>query len=257
VPIVIESVENRVGSITLNLPEKRNALGPEMVSELKSSVRKFLVDDEVKIIVFRAEGTAFCSGADLEYLSKIRNFSREENLNDSKNLQELFDLIHSGNKVFISEVHGPAMAGGCGLATICDFCFASEDASFGYTEARIGFVPALVMVYLQERISGKDLREMLLTAKIYSAEEANNIGLVNGLFLAGELRTATQEFAENLARSVSTSSLAYIKKMLRNMRNLPLDEALNMAAGMNAEARMSADCIRGIDAFLNKEKITW
>jgi methylglutaconyl-CoA hydratase len=257
VAIVIESVENRLGTITLNMPEKRNALGPEMVAALKNSVRRFLEDDAVKVIVFKGEGSAFCSGADLEYLSKIRNFSLEENLNDSKNLQELFDLIHNGNKIFIAEVQGPALAGGCGLATICDFTFASENAGFGYTEARIGFVPALVMVYLQQRISGKTLREMLLTAQVYSAQEALAMGLINKVYPAEKLSEAVKEFAEMLCTIISSSSVTYIKNMLRQIHAMPFESALDMAAKTNAEARMSADCIRGIDAFLNKEKIQW
>ncbi len=239
------------------MPEKRNALGPEMVSELKKNISSFLANDDVKVILFRSTGPAFCSGADLEYLSKIRNFSLEENLADSKNLQELFDQIHAGNKIFISEVNGSAMAGGCGLATICDFCFASPEASFAYTEARIGFVPALVMVYLQERISGKDLREMLLTARSYSAAEALEIGLINAVHEKENLQKKVSEFAQNLCESISSSSVKYIKTLLRSIHSLSFQEALDLAARTNAEARMSEDCIKGIDAFLNKEKIKW
>lgn len=257
VGIVTTEIRDRIGYIQPDLPEKRNALGPDMVRELKEAVRNFLRDDAVKIIVFRSDGPAFCSGADLEYLSRIREFTHEENLADSNNLRELFDLIHKGDKIFISEVNGPALAGGCGLATICDFCFASPEATFGYTEARIGFIPALVMVYLQQRISGHDLREMLLTARIMKAEEAWHKGLVNGIVPATELPQYVSEFAKNLATTVSGNSVSMIKEMLRSIHAMGFDEALALAAENNAKARKSADCIRGIDAFLNKEKISW
>lgn len=257
VEVVISEIIGRTGFITLNNPEKRNALGPEMVGSLKLSIQNYLNNEAVKVIVLRSHGPAFCSGADLGYLSEIRNFSAEENLADTHNLRELFDLIHAGNKVFISEVNGPALAGGCGLATICDFCFASPEASFGYTEARIGFVPALVMVYLQQRLSGKDLTEILLTAKIFSADEAARMHLINKVVPQNELEHYTLQFAEKLAETVSSDSVRLIKGMLRTLPSMSFDEGLDFAERTNVEARSTADCIRGIDAFLNKEKISW
>lgn len=250
-------VKNRIGYITLNQPEKRNALGPLMVNNLKKQIQAFLENPNVKIIVFRGKGPAFCSGADLEYLNQIREFSFEENLADSQNLRELFDLIHRADKVFISEVNGPALAGGCGLATICDFCFASPEAIFGYTEARIGFVPALVMVYLKEKIMGKNLREILLTAKTFSADDAFHMGLINKVVPAPELSHYTEQFAESMAMAVSGNSVKLIKTMLRNIHHMSFDDALDYASKVNAEARNSKDCIRGIQSFLNKEKISW
>jgi len=216
-----------------------------------------LDNDLVKVVVIKGEGPVFCSGADLEYLAKIREFSMEENLADSNNLRELFELIYHADKLIISEVNGPALAGGCGLATICDFCFASDLASFGYTEARIGFVPALVMVYLQQKINGKNLRELLLTAEIIPAKKAAEIGLINRVVPASELSEYVFDFANDWNNSISSSSVTYIKKMLRNISGMNHNEALDYAAATNAEARMSDDCIRGIDAFLNKTKIKW
>jgi methylglutaconyl-CoA hydratase len=250
-------VENRVGVITLNSPENRNALGPAMVSELTQAIEQMNSNSNVRAVVLRAVGPAFCSGADLAYLNNIREFSFEENLNDSQRLRKLFDLIHAGPKIYITEVNGPAMAGGCGLATIADFCFASPESVFGYTEARIGFVPALVMVYLQQRLSGKDLRELMLTSKILSAQEAAVLGLINKVVPTAELVNYTNEFAQNLITSVSGSSVARIKSMLRKIPSLPFDDALDFAARNNAEARQTEDCLKGINAFLNKEKIQW
>lgn len=255
--MVLSEIRERVGYVTLNHPEKRNALGPDMVEALTRVIGEMLHNDAVKIIVLRASGEAFCAGADLAHLSRVRNFSREENVADSQKLRVLFDLIHLGDKLFISQVTGAALAGGCGLATICDFCFAAPEATFGYTEAKIGFVPALVMVYLQYRISGAHLRELLLTGKIIQAEEALEIGLVNKLLLAGDMDSEVFEFADSLCKTISSSSIKYIKTMLRRIPSMPMDSALDYAAETNAEARASADCIRGIDSFLNKQKIVW
>jgi methylglutaconyl-CoA hydratase len=250
--MVVSKIENRVGYLTLNTPENRNALGPEMVNILSAAIVELQENETVRAIV-----PAFCSGADLNYLSKIKNYSYEENLADSQNLRNLFDLIHNGPLLFISEVNGPAIAGGCGLASICDFSFASPESSFGYTEARIGFVPALVMVYLQNRVSGKDLREILLTSKIMTAHEALEIGLINKVVPQNELRDYVTMFTQNLIQTVSGSSVKRIKAMLRQLPSLTYDEALDMAARNNAEARKTDDCIYGIHSFLNKEKIKW
>lgn len=251
------SVENRVAYLQLNMPEKRNALGPAMVGALKEALKGLLLSPEVKVIVIQSSGHVFCSGADLGYLSEIRNYSDEENLADSQSLRELFDLIYNGNKVFISEVNGPALAGGCGLATICDFCFASEKATFAYTEARIGFVPALVMVYLQRRINGANMRDLLLSARTVDAAEAKDMGLVNKVIESKNLQNYVREFAGQLVKSVSGNSVAVIKEMLRTIGGMEQNTALDYAAKTNAKVRKSDDCISGIDAFLNKEKITW
>lgn len=257
VSMVISEIRERVGYISLNHPEKRNALGPQMVAALKESITAFLASPEIKVIVLRSTSSVFCAGADLGYLAQIRDFSREENLADSQSLRELFDLIYQSDKLFISEVKGPALAGGCGLATLCDFCYADPEATFGYTESKIGFVPALVMVYLQHRISGAHLRDLLLTGRIISAEEALEKGLVNQVVLAGDLESEVFAFASGLCKSVSASSVGFIKKMLRELPGMSLNDSLDYAASVNADARKSADCIKGIDAFLNKEKLNW
>ena len=145
--LVIYSVQDRVGYITLNRPEKRNALSGEMVTELKAAFAKADEDESVKVIVLKASGEAFCAGADLAYLQQLQKFSLEENVKDSNHLKDLFLQIYQLKKVVIAQVQGHALAGGCGLATICDFVFAIPEAKFGYTEVKIGFIPALVSVF--------------------------------------------------------------------------------------------------------------
>lgn len=254
--VLIERV-SRTGIITLNRPEKRNALNPEMVEALKKAMLGFLDDDSIRVILIRANGEVFCSGADLDYLKLIRHNSLEENREDSQNLRELFDIIYDASKITLAEVSGPALAGGCGLATICDFCYASPDASFGYTEAKIGFVPALVMVYLSQKITGVRIRELMLTGQVLNAEEAMEMGLINGIHMHGDLHSELLKFAEDLSSTVSGQSVQFIKSLLRALPGKNLDQALDYAVNVNAQARASEDCIRGVDAFLNKEKITW
>ena len=250
-------VENRVARIVLNRPEKRNALSPELVEALKTSIKDLLGRDDVKVIVIKSADKPFCAGADLAHLAKIRDFSFEENLADSQSLRALFDLIHGSHKIFISQVEGPALAGGCGLASICDFCFATEDAQFGYTESRIGFVPALVAVYLRQRLRGSDIRDLLLSGRIISAADAQKMGLVNEVIPAGAIETAVADFASKLCATVSSASVEHIKNLLKSIEGMEISQALDFAAELNARARSGADCIAGIDAFLNKTKLQW
>ena len=145
--LVDYSVKDRIGFITLNRPEKRNALSFELIAEMKNAFNQADKDERVKVIVLRANGETFCAGADLDGLQKLQNFSREENLEDSRHLKELFYKIYTLNKVVIAQVQGHALAGGCGLAIVCDFVYAVPEAKFGYTEVKIGFVPSIVMVF--------------------------------------------------------------------------------------------------------------
>ena len=141
---VITEIRDRIGYIILNRPDKRNALNSECVSELKISIKSFENNSEVRALILKSAGEVFCAGADLAYLQQLQNYTYEENLADSKNLAELFKLIYSFPKPVISLVNGAALAGGCGLATVCDICFATPSSTFGYTEAKIGFIPAIV-----------------------------------------------------------------------------------------------------------------
>jgi methylglutaconyl-CoA hydratase len=142
--LVIYTVKDRVGYITMNRPEKRNALSHELVMELTHAFDTAENDLSVKVIVLKAQGDAFCAGADLAYLQQLQNYSFEQNLEDSRQLKNLFLKIYQLKKVVIAQVQGHALAGGCGLATVCDFTFAVPEAKLGYTEVKIGFIPALV-----------------------------------------------------------------------------------------------------------------
>jgi methylglutaconyl-CoA hydratase len=251
------SVQDRIGYITLNRPEKRNALNYDFVSELKEAFRQLEQDNAAKVIVLKAEGKAFCAGADLAYIQQLQKNTYEENLEDSNHLRELFQMIYTYPKVVIAEIQGHAIAGGCGLATVCDFSFTVPEAKFGYTEVKIGFIPAIVKVFLLRKIGEGKAKELLLSGRLYSAEQAQAFGLVNEVVEANQLEQYVHDFAQELIQNNSGQSMQFTKQMIAAVQEKSLEEGLQYAAEQNAKARGSEDCKKGIAAFLNKESPSW
>jgi len=243
--------------ITLNRPEKRNALHPDLVSELKKALNESATDNEVKVVVIQAEGKAFCAGADLAYLQDLQSNTYEENLQDSNHLRELFELIYHFPKPVIAKVQGHALAGGCGLATVCDFIYAAEEAKFGYTEVKIGFVPAMVLVFLIRKIGESRASELLLSGELISALKAQKIGLIHEVCTIENLNEKVETLASSLIQNNSGESMKLTKKLIKSVQNLPLDKSMDLASETNANARATTDCKKGISAFLNKEPIVW
>ncbi len=250
-------VKERVGYITLARSEKRNALNYEVVTELKRAFAFAEEDEDCKVIVLRAEGKVFCAGADLEYIQKLQQNDYHENLADSTHLMELFRLIYTLKKVVIAQIHGHAIAGGCGLAAICDFGFTVPEAKFGYTEVKIGFIPAIVKVFLLRKIGESRAKQLLLTGDLISAAEAEKYGLVNYVVPAEELDAKVYTFAQRLCAENSKQSMEVTKEMVARVQEMTLEDGLQYAAEMNAIARGSEDCQRGIASFLNKEPVKW
>lgn len=250
-------VHERIARITLNRPEKRNALSPEVVRTLKLAFADAENDPRVKVVVLDAEGEAFCAGADLDHLQKLQQNSLAENMADSQELRALFQQMHELKKVILAQVQGPALAGGCGLATVCDFVLASEKSTFGYTEVKIGFIPAIVMVFLVRKIGDQRARALLLGGQPVSAAEALQLGLVFRVTTPGLLHDETWKWAQMLVQNNSGEAMERTKKMLQAVQDLSVPEALDYAVGQNAEARATRDCQAGIAAFLEKRKIVW
>ena len=250
-------IKERIGTITLNRPNKRNALNFELVSELKEAFTSFERDESVKVIVLKAKGTAFCAGADLAYLQKLQGFSYEENLLDSKHLKELFLTIYTLKKVVVAQVQGNAIAGGCGLSSVCDFAFTVPEAMFGYTEVKLGFIPAIVMVFLLRKIGAGNASHLLLSGELISADEACRMGMVNKVVPSEKLEEAVLTFTKKLLVENSSQAMSTTKQMIAKVQSMQMEEALNFAAEMNARARSSDDCQKGIRAFLDKQKLTW
>lgn len=255
---LLYETSNRKATITLNRPDKRNALDDVMVGELTTAFTQAGRDQTAKVIILQASGASFCAGADLEYLSRVATFDLDENRNDSSKLAALFRTIYELRKPVIAVVNGAALAGGCGLASVCDFIFASEEnASFGYTEVRIGFIPAVVMIFLIKRVGEGRARELILRGNIITAQEAQRLGLVNKAVPAAELQNEVDALSNELISQNSLHAMGLCKEMLSKLHGLNFMDSLDFAANMNAAARMTPDCKAGIAAFLNKEKIQW
>jgi methylglutaconyl-CoA hydratase len=248
-PLVIYEVTNRVGYITLNRPAKRNALNFEFVQAIKNTVERAEQDETCKIIVLQATGDAFCAGADLAYLQQLQQNTYAENLADSEHLMHLFKAIYRSKKIVIAQVNGAAIAGGSGLATVCDFCFATPHSTFGYTEVKIGFVPAIVMVFLARKVSEKIAKQLLLTGDVFEAEKALEFGLINEIVPADKLAETVFAFAQKLCVQTSAQSTAMVKEMLAQVQEKTLEEGLQYAANMNAAARNTEDCKKGINCW--------
>lgn len=250
-------VQNRIANITLDRPDKRNALNPVLIRELKSAFLQAEQDPACKVIILGAAGKVFSAGADLSYLQDLQSNTYQENLADSNSLKELFVQIHSCPKISIAKVQGHAIAGGCGLVTVCDFAFAAEDALMGYTEVKIGFIPALVAGFALKKLGETRAKELLLTGKLITAGQGAAYGLINQAVPAPELDKAVQTFAEELAAGTSGESVAMTKELIHTIQGQSTMQALETAAEINAKARNTPDFKKGLQAFLNKETLTW
>lgn len=238
--------------LSLNRPEKRNALNDELITALKSAIASAAHDDEVRSIVIRGEGNDFCSGADLSALQKIAESDILENLADAESLMDLFVALRKIEKPVIAAVHGRALAGGCGLATACDIVLAAENARFGYPEVKIGFVPAMVMAILRRNLGEKLSFELITRGFDFSAEDAFDMGLINKVLDDEGFDEAVSEYAEGYA-DVSASAVALSKRLLYSIDGLDFEQALRSGAEINSIARMTDDCRAGIERFLSRK----
>jgi methylglutaconyl-CoA hydratase len=248
---VIYAVEGTVALITLNRPEKRNALNDALVSGLKASLREADSNEAVRVVVITGAGADFCSGADLAALQKISESSVTENLEDAQSLMELFALIRRVRVPVVAAVRGRALAGGCGLATACDLVLAARSARFGYPEVKIGFVPAMVMAILRRNVSEKRAFELITRGSEIGADEAERIGLVNQVFEEEKFEEEVENYVAGFER-VSRSAVMLSKRLLYHMDGMTFDSALQAGVETNAIARMTEDCQKGIARFLKK-----
>lgn len=255
--IVLYEVHERVAYITLNRPDKRNALNQALIEALDDAFVRAEQDARAKVVVLRARGQTFCAGADLAYLQQLQSFSYEENLKDSMRLKSLFWRIYTLKKVVIAQVEGHAIAGGCGLATVCDMAFAVSEAKFGYTEVKIGFIPAIVSLFLVRKIGESHARELLLSGRLIDAQQACRLGLIHEVVAAQQIAQYVADYAQKLCRQNAASSMELTKRMMAAIQDKTLEDALQYAAQMNAMARETEECRHGITTFLNKQPLEW
>jgi methylglutaconyl-CoA hydratase len=255
--LVLYSVADRIATISLNRPEKKNAFNPELVTALTAALLQASDDEEVKLIVLKAVGDVFSAGADLAYLQQLQENSHEENVADSENLKTLFTTIYYLPKVVIAQVEGHAIAGGCGLATVCDITFAVPEAKFGYTEVKLGFVPAIVSCFLIRKTSETIAKKILLSGDLFSAEKALAYNLITYVTNREEIDLKVSEFAKRLCDSASGNSLMVTKQLIGQTTNPGLERSLALAVQINARVRESEDFKKGVAAFISKEQIKW
>ncbi|MGH9796098.1 MAG: enoyl-CoA hydratase/isomerase family protein [Candidatus Acidiferrales bacterium] len=245
-----------IASITLNRPEKRNAISTQMIEELLAALDECERAAAVRVVIITGAGKAFCAGMDLEGLQALATQSHEQNLEDSRRMARLFRGLYDFSKPLIAAVNGAAIAGGTAIATICDFTLAVPDAKFGYTEVRIGFIPALVSVFLRRQVGEKRARDLLLTGRIFDATEAQAIGLVREIVSPAKLIDRARELAATLLAN-SPTSLARTKALLSETDRAGLDREIELAIAANAAIRSTADFREGLAAFLQKRSPQW
>jgi methylglutaconyl-CoA hydratase len=248
---ILTATENAIFTITLNRPEKRNALNDALIADLKEALREADKNETLRAIVIRGAGKDFCSGADLSALQKISESDVLENWDDAQNLMELFALIRKVRIPVVAAVHGRALAGGCGLATACDLVLAAKSARFGYPEVKIGFVPAMVTAILRRNVSEKRAFELITRGFEFDAETAKQYGLINQIF---DDETFDEDVKNYVAvyEKVSRSAVVLTKKLLYQIDAMTFEMALQSGVDVNTIARMTEDCQNGIAKFLNK-----
>jgi methylglutaconyl-CoA hydratase len=242
-------------TITFNRPEKRNAISTQMIAELQSALDE-IEKTRVRVVIVSGAGSSFCAGMDLERLAAIAEQSPQENQEDSRRMAKLFRRIWSYPRPTIAAVNGHALAGGCGIATLCDFTLSVPEAKFGYTEVKIGFLPAIVSVFLRRQIGDKRTRDLLLTGRLFDAAEAKELGLVSEIVERDRLMTRAVELAEQLS-SASPNSLTRAKRLLVCAESTALDAELERAVLENARIRHTPDFKEGVASFLEKRKPVW
>jgi len=244
-----------VATITLNRPDKRNAISFELIDDLLRALDEIAKSDAI-VLILTGAGKAFCSGMDLENLKALLGRTPEQNLQDSETMVRLFRSLYEFPKVTIAAVNGPAIAGGTGLALLCDFTIAVPDAKFGYTEVRIGFVPAIVSTFLLRQVGEKQARDLLLTGRLFGADEALRMGLISEIVSAENLMNRARELAGVLLQN-SAASLRATKQLLTDHAKAELDAQIDAAVRENAAIRTTADFREGISSFLDKRKPVW
>jgi methylglutaconyl-CoA hydratase len=247
--------EEGVLVITLNRPERRNALSPEMIHELTEALEA-AGESHHGAIILTGAGSAFCAGLDLDHLETMTARTRDQHRADSENIARVLRTLHNVPKPTIAAVNGAALAGGMGLATICDFTLSVPEAKFGYTEVKLGFIPAIVSSFLIRQIGDKRTRDLLLTGRLIKAEEAHELGLVTRIVNEQDLMPEARKLAQCLLRN-SPEAMQATKRLLNYYANHHLDAEIEAAIAANSEARATEDFKEGVRAFLEKRTPDW
>ncbi|HET9318613.1 MAG TPA: enoyl-CoA hydratase-related protein [Bryobacteraceae bacterium] len=248
---VLYSTGQGIARITLNRPEKRNALDGEMIAGIRQALAQSAADGDVRVVLLTGAGKDFCAGADLASIESLKDAGVMENLADARRLGDLFLDMRRHSRPIVAAVRGRALAGGCGIATAADIVLAADSAQFGYPEVKIGFVPAMVMAILRRSISEKRAFELLISGEITSASAAADIGMINRVYPESTFDQEVESYLRQLAAR-SPSALTLTKSLLYQTDGVSFESALSAGVQVNALARLTEDCRRGIDQFLKK-----
>ena len=248
---LLVSVEGGVATLTLNRPDKKNALNAALVAALVGALDRFREDPEVRVIALRGAGDDFCSGADLAELRTSQSATVEQGLTDAQRLGDLFVRMRRHPRPIVAVVQGRALAGGAGMATGCDLVLAHEDAQLGYPEVHLGFVPAMVMNMLRRKTGEARAFELATRGGRITATEAERLGLVNHVFSGAEFESGVQAYLSELAAKPA-SAIELTKRLLYGLDGVPFDEGVRRAAEVNSIARMTEACKAGVKAFLER-----
>ena len=252
---LILGFSGEIAHITLNRPDKRNAINTQMIAELQTALDT-IEKSHSRVVIMTGAGKAFCAGMDLDMLAAITQQSPAENQDDARRIAKMLRRIWSFPRPMIAAVNGAAYAGGCGIATLCDFTLAVPDAKFGYTEVKIGFLPAIVSVFLTRQIGDKRSRDLLLTGRLIDATEAREFGMVTAVVPSEQLMDRALALADDLI-AASPSSLTRAKHLLTSAAAAGVDHDLERAILENARIRCTPDFKEGVASFLEKRKPVW
>lgn len=248
---IIHEIKNSTAFITLNRPDKRNALNDQLLAELREAIVTAEADEQVRVIILRGAGKDFCAGADLSQLEKSVQASILENLEGASQMADLFIAMRRLKKPIIAAVHGRALAGGAGLASACDMVIAARSAQFCYTETKIGFVPAIVMSIARRNLGEKRAFEILAAARTFSANEAAAIGFINRVCDDADFETEVDRFAAEVAQ-LSPSAVMLTKYLLYQIDSMSFEQAVRAGVDLNVIARLTPDCQNAVRKFLSK-----
>ncbi|MGB3543110.1 enoyl-CoA hydratase/isomerase family protein [Rubrivirga sp.] len=251
------STDGAIRTLTLDRPDVRNALSADLVGALTAALEDAGRDDSVRVVVITGTGRGFSAGADLAALKALSSASAEANLRDSEHLARLFKTIYQLPKPVIAKVQGHAIAGGCGLAAVCDFSIVADGVKLGFTETRIGFVPAIVSVFAVRKLGEAAARDLLLRGRLIDADTAAGMGLVTRVVAPDDLDLEVDALCRELATETSASAIALTKQLLADVPSMGVAEGLSYAARLNALARATDDCKAGVNAFLTKQDPPW
>ncbi|MBI5214167.1 MAG: enoyl-CoA hydratase/isomerase family protein [Ignavibacteriae bacterium] len=255
---VFYTLDERVATVTMNRPERRNALNDVMIRELTESFQALGRNANCRVIILTGAENSFCAGMDLEFLEQISAKTQEENLEDAKALMKLLQLIYTLKKPVVAMVNDSALGGGCGLAITCDYVFAGKErAKFGVPEVRIGFVPALILPFLIKRMGEGRAKEFVLQGEVLNSLIAKERGLATEIVDDEKLKEHVMSFATTLAKTTSPNAVSLTKELISRLNELSFKDALEFAANLNSMTRKTEEFKKGIESFLKKEKLEW